>query len=68
MEAMKTISATILFLIICAITGYLTRYQHKPIHIHTQEQVKRTQEILDTFKTDKMSSQLASLSLNKFLQ
>ena len=33
-----------------------------------EEQVKRTQEILDTFKTDKMSSQLASLSLNKFLQ
>jgi lipid-A-disaccharide synthase len=32
-----------------------------------QEQVKKTQEILNKFKTDKSSSELASLALNKFL-
>ena len=33
-----------------------------------QQQVKKTQQILSILKTDKQSSELASLSLNKFLQ
>ena len=43
----------------------VSKYLESPLNM--EEQVKKTQLVLNKFKTDKPSSELASLALNKFL-